>query len=235
MFDLAAVALIGSIALQPSTRIPTVGDPIVAIGHPGGHGVRRSRRLFTWSPTEPRGYEGNVLLFEAELVPGFSGGPVIDQAGEARRHRQRLQRTTWPGVALLAEDVVVGLGADNAPSTKSHLKCLQIVPIRSGHAPGRRVDTMPDGRGRSVEPGKSPTGLGKGLAGILGDALDQRALPEVSSLLGTKAVRRAPEVRCTIVSELGLRFIAESFASDGSIIVRRRGQRRPSERDGPTS
>ncbi len=71
-----------------------------------------------------------------------------------------------------------------------------------------------------MEVGKAPTGLGKGLAGILGDALRQDRAPEVSQLLGSKAVRRNPEVR-KLVSELGLRFIADTFASDGAFIVRR--------------
>ncbi len=71
-----------------------------------------------------------------------------------------------------------------------------------------------------MEVGKAPTGLGKGLAGILGDALRQDRAPEVSQLLGRKAVRRDPEVR-TLVSELGLRFIADTYASDGAFIVRR--------------
>ena len=71
-----------------------------------------------------------------------------------------------------------------------------------------------------VEQAKTSTGLGKGLAGILGAAQQQSRAPEVSQLLGSKAVRHDPEVR-KLVSELGLRYIADSFGSDGALIARR--------------
>ncbi len=67
-----------------------------------------------------------------------------------------------------------------------------------------------------VETGK-PSGLGRGLAGILGDALSYDRAPEVSQLLG---VRSTPEVR-KLATELALTALAEGFAADGVVVVSR--------------
>ncbi len=62
-----------------------------------------------------------------------------------------------------------------------------------------------------------PSGLGKGLAGILGDALRTERAPEVSQLLG---VRSTPEVR-KLTTELALAALAEGFGADGVVVVSR--------------
>lgn len=64
------------------------------------------------------------------------------------------------------------------------------------------------------------TGLGKGLGGILGDALSADRAPEVSGLLGVAKVRRDPEVR-KLVTELALESLAAGFGADGALIVAR--------------
>lgn len=69
-------------------------------------------------------------------------------------------------------------------------------------------------------PGASNTGLGRGLSGILGDAMSQSRAPEVTSLLGLAAARRAPEVR-RLVTELALQALSETFDSLGVMLVRR--------------
>lgn len=68
--------------------------------------------------------------------------------------------------------------------------------------------------------GKSASGLGKGLAGILGDALATERAPEVSNLLGAATVRRDPEVR-KLVTELALDALADGFGADMALIVGR--------------
>lgn len=59
------------------------------------------------------------------------------------------------------------------------------------------------------------SGLGKGLAGILGQALATERAPEVSRLLG---IRESPETR-KLVTELALNTLAEAYQAEGVIVV----------------
>lgn len=61
------------------------------------------------------------------------------------------------------------------------------------------------------------SGLGRGLAGILGEALSLDRAPEVSHLLG---IRSTPQVR-RLATELALSALADGFAADGVIVVSR--------------
>ncbi len=67
-----------------------------------------------------------------------------------------------------------------------------------------------------METGK-PSGLGRGLAGILGDALTYERAPEVSNLLG---IRSTPEVR-KLATSLALTALAEGFGAEGVVVVSR--------------
>jgi len=67
--------------------------------------------------------------------------------------------------------------------------------------------------------GASSSGLGRGLGGILGQAMTDSRAPEVSMLLGASALRKAPEVR-QMVSELALQALSESFDTLGVLLVR---------------
>ena len=64
------------------------------------------------------------------------------------------------------------------------------------------------------------TGLGKGLAGILGETLDVAPTVGLAELLGSQKVRRSPAVR-EMVTELAISSIATAFGTDGVVIVRR--------------
>jgi hypothetical protein len=64
------------------------------------------------------------------------------------------------------------------------------------------------------------SGLGKGLSGILGEALSTDRAPEVSELLGISNVRRDPEVR-RLVSGLALDSLADGFGADAVVLVSR--------------
>ncbi len=74
--------------------------------------------------------------------------------------------------------------------------------------------SAPQGRGAEGR------GLGKGLAGILGDAMAARPSPEVASLLGQHAARRAPEVR-RLVIDLAVEALSHSFGALGVLLARR--------------
>ncbi len=60
--------------------------------------------------------------------------------------------------------------------------------------------------------------MGRGLAGILGDALAAERAPGVSQLLGLTGVRRHPEVR-RLVSELALSAMADGFGAQTVLLV----------------
>ncbi len=66
----------------------------------------------------------------------------------------------------------------------------------------------------------SPRGLGRGLAGILGDTRDSKNAPEVSSLLGDRELRKDPTVR-RLVTDLALNALADLFGSEVVFIVRK--------------
>lgn len=64
------------------------------------------------------------------------------------------------------------------------------------------------------------SGLGRNLAGILGDALSTAPGSGVSELLGGERARQSPVVR-ELVTQLALRSIADGFDADGVVLVRR--------------
>ncbi len=66
-------------------------------------------------------------------------------------------------------------------------------------------------------------GLGRGLAGILGDAFSARPGYGVNELLGGEKARNSPLVR-EMVTQLALRSIADGFDADGVVLVRRDGE-----------
>ncbi len=66
------------------------------------------------------------------------------------------------------------------------------------------------------------TGLGKGLAGILGETRDVAPTLGLTDLLSSQKVRRSPEVR-GMVTELAISSIAAAFRSEGVVIARRDG------------
>jgi S1-C subfamily serine protease len=61
-------------ALHLANR-PYQGEPVAAIGHPGGGPLRVSEGSVTNAVTDGAGY----ITINARLVPGNSGGPVIDR------------------------------------------------------------------------------------------------------------------------------------------------------------
>lgn len=68
--------------------------------------------------------------------------------------------------------------------------------------------------------GQGGTGLGRGLAGIIGDTLSQAPGSGVNELLGVEKVLRSPEVR-ELVTQLALQAIVDGFDANGVVLVRR--------------
>lgn len=64
------------------------------------------------------------------------------------------------------------------------------------------------------------TGLGKGLAGILGETRDVAPTTGVTDLLRSVRVRRSPAVR-EMVTQMAISSIATAFDTDGVVIARR--------------
>ncbi len=65
-------------------------------------------------------------------------------------------------------------------------------------------------------------GLGRGLAGIIGDSLAQAPGSGVTELLGVEKVLRSPEVR-ELVTKVALQSIVDGFDAEGVVLVRRDG------------
>lgn len=117
--DLAELAPVGSVALEFSEREPEAGDFIAVIGHPGGSEaavIKTQVRMVVDGDTW--GQEGGVLLFDAELVAGFSGGPVVGSDGKVVAIVTGYSPATGLGVALLAEDVQMWLRSEASPQYK---------------------------------------------------------------------------------------------------------------------
>lgn len=75
----------GAVALALGTEAPGVGGPVVALGNPNGHGPRVTFGFVSGTGRSFRGPRGRrvagALEHTAPLMPGSSGGPVVDLGG----------------------------------------------------------------------------------------------------------------------------------------------------------
>lgn len=71
-----------------------------------------------------------------------------------------------------------------------------------------------------METNRQPSGLGRGLAGILGDNSTVAPSEALGRLVGARAVRRSPQVR-QLITATALASIADGFNADGVVLVRR--------------
>ncbi len=71
-------------AVSLSTSVPRRGTEILALGYPKsdliGRGLKATRGIVT---SLPEAATGNMLMFDAEINGGNSGGPVLDKTGDA--------------------------------------------------------------------------------------------------------------------------------------------------------
>ncbi len=77
----------GAPALAVSTReAPAIGAPVVALGNPNGHGPRVTFGFVSGTGRSFRGPRGRrvsgAVEHTAPLMPGSSGGPIVDLDGE---------------------------------------------------------------------------------------------------------------------------------------------------------
>ncbi|MGH2786262.1 MAG: S1C family serine protease [Actinomycetota bacterium] len=68
-----------------SDESPTIGNPVFALANPGGRGLRVTVGLVSGTERSFRGPRGRrisgSLEHTAPLLPGSSGGPIVDEAG----------------------------------------------------------------------------------------------------------------------------------------------------------
>src|SRR5580658_1173871 len=87
-------------ALAWATDAPGIGLPVFALSNPGGRGLRVTFGTVSGIDRSFRGPRGTRITGSLEhtspLLPGSSGGPVLDAAGPRRRARQRGIRRAAP-------------------------------------------------------------------------------------------------------------------------------------------
>jgi serine protease Do len=76
----------GATALELGAEAPGIGTPIVALGNPNGHGPRVTFGFVSGTGRSFRGPRGRrvagAVEHTAPLMPGSSGGPVVDLDGQ---------------------------------------------------------------------------------------------------------------------------------------------------------
>lgn len=101
--DLASAPLerpAGSAALTPTTEPVVAGQLVLVAGHPlGGALTVRRGRVVTVADGSTFGQRADVVVIEADVEPGFSGGPVVDADGEVVAVMFAVEDRTGVGLA----------------------------------------------------------------------------------------------------------------------------------------
>jgi len=115
----------GARALALGTDAPGVGTPVVALGNPNGHGPRVTFGFVSGTGRSFRGPRGRrvagAIEHTAPLMPGSSGGPVVDLAGNLLGiNTNRLGNGFYLAIATDASlrDRVGALGRGESPSRR---------------------------------------------------------------------------------------------------------------------
>ena len=125
--DLAVLeaATEGSPALELGTDAPGVGTPVVALGNPNGHGPRVTFGFVSGTGRSFRGPRGRrvagAVEHTAPLMPGSSGGPVVDLSGRLLGiNTNRLGNGFYLAIAADAalRERVASLGRGEAPQRR---------------------------------------------------------------------------------------------------------------------
>jgi serine protease Do len=115
----------GAAALELGTETPGVGAPVVALGNPNGHGPRVTFGFVSGVGRSFRGPRGRrvagALEHTAPLMPGSSGGPVVDLEGNLLGiNTNRLGNGFYLAIAADAalRDRVAALGRGEEPKRR---------------------------------------------------------------------------------------------------------------------
>lgn len=82
--DLVLLRSIEGVELQLAPSDPAVGEPVLLAGHAGGGATQtvEGRVLQVVGEGDPYGVTGAILLVDAAVSGGFSGGPALNSSGE---------------------------------------------------------------------------------------------------------------------------------------------------------
>ena len=115
----------GTAALDLGTDAPGVGAPVVALGNPNGHGPRVTFGFVSGTGRSFRGPRGRrvagAVEHTAPLMPGSSGGPVVDLDGRLLGiNTNRLGNGFYLAIAADASlrDRVAALGRGEEPKRR---------------------------------------------------------------------------------------------------------------------
>jgi S1-C subfamily serine protease len=115
----------GASALSLGTDAPAVGTPVVALGNPNGHGPRVTFGFVSGTGRSFRGPRGRrvagAVEHTAPLMPGSSGGPVVDLEGNLLGiNTNRLGNGFYLAIAADASlrDRVAALGRGEEPKRR---------------------------------------------------------------------------------------------------------------------
>jgi len=113
----------GSVGLLPAAEEVVAGDLVLVSGHPAGGAlaVRRGRVVAVADGTT-FGQRADVVVIDADVEPGFSGGPVVDAGGDVVAVMFAVEQRTGVGLAhpvgaLSEPQVPTSSPASGAPST----------------------------------------------------------------------------------------------------------------------
>jgi serine protease Do len=188
----ADTASVPALDWAPEDAAPSVGQPVFAVSNPGGRGLRVTFGLVSGTSRAFRGPRGRritgSLEHTAPLLPGSSGGPVVNAAGQilginTNRLGEGFYLAIPAGSALRAK--VDSLGRGEEPSRRR--LGVAVAPPEIAHRMRRAVG-LPERDGvlvRGVEE-DSPAGaagLQEGDLVVAAGGRDVRSLEDLQSAL----------------------------------------------------
>ena len=106
------------VELRFASANPDVGEPLLFAGHAGGGQTELVvGRVHGYSPGEPYGVSGRVLLIDELTQGGFSGGPVLNSEGEVIAILQGFDRVTELTLAIPVETMAKWIATPNRSQT----------------------------------------------------------------------------------------------------------------------
>jgi serine protease Do len=112
-------------ALEPGSDAPGIGGAVVALGNPNGHGPRVTFGFVSGTGRSFRGPRGRrvagAIEHTAPLMPGSSGGPVVDLEGNLLGiNTNRLGNGFYLAIAADAalRDRIAALGRGESPQRR---------------------------------------------------------------------------------------------------------------------